>query len=101
MSDLPIGLGAGLAIGYAIGLSQGRKRGPMTPEEKEEQKIMMKFTIFGLVLLVIGGAIAFITGPGEWPMIAILIAGILVYLLAAFVYVKFLRKKPKKQRKNR
>lgn len=95
MSDLPIGLGAGLAIGYAIGLQQGRKRGPMTKKEKEEQKMMMKFIMVGLVLLVIGGAIAFFMQPSGWPSIAILVALILVYMLAAFAYVKFLWKKKK------
>jgi hypothetical protein len=51
MSDLPIGLGAGLALGFAVGLSAGRKMGPMTKREKEEQKVMMKFSMVGLILL--------------------------------------------------
>jgi len=98
MSDLPIGLGAGFVLGYAVGLAAGRKKGPMTKKEKEENKQLMKFTMVGLVLLMIGGAIAFITGPGEWPMISILVAAILVYMLAAFAYVKFIWKKKKPER---
>jgi protein-S-isoprenylcysteine O-methyltransferase Ste14 len=97
MSDLPIGLVIGMALGYAIGLQAGRRKGPMTKEEKEEHKIMMRFTIVGLILLVIGGAIAFFMEPDGWPTITLLVAMTLVYMLAAFVYVKFWRKKRKKK----
>lgn len=99
MSDLPlpIGIVIGFFLGYAAGLQAGRKKGPLTKEEMEDNKMIMKFTIVDLVLLAIGGAIAILTGPSEWPVIAILIAMTIVFILAGYVYTKFWRKKGKKK----